>query len=104
MTQFLGFFCCKHLVSCLNTPTNCAFLMLLVDVNTNYYIGNLITFKIVVVPDSAAAQKVPAVPGLLEYRNDNKKLYVRSNETWNEIGEEKKVILMLLCHRLYCSY
>ena len=40
---------------------------------------------------------MPAVPGLLEYRKDNKKLYVRSNETWNVIGEEKKVILMLLC-------
>ena len=49
--------------------------------------------KIVVVPDSAAAQKVPPVPGLLEYRKDTKKLYVRSNETWNVIGEEKKVIL-----------
>ena len=31
--------------------------------------------KIVVVPDSAAAQKVPPVPGLLEYRKDTKKLY-----------------------------
>ena len=49
--------------------------------------------KIVVVPDSAAAQKVPPVPGLLEYRKDTKKLYVRSNETWNVIAEEKKVIL-----------
>ncbi len=51
--------------------------------------------QIVVVPDSAAAQKVPAVPGLLEYRKDTKKLYVRSNETWNAIGEENKVTLTL---------
>lgn len=42
-------------------------------------------------PNSAAAQKIPPVPGLLEYRKDTKKLYVRSNETWNAIGEEKKV-------------
>ena len=50
-----------------------------------------ISLQIVVVPDSAAAQKVPPVPGLLEYRKDTKKLYLRSNETWNVIGEEKKV-------------
>jgi hypothetical protein len=52
-----------------------------------------IPLQIVVVPDSAAAQKVPAVPGLLEYRKDTEKLYVRSNETWNAIGEENKVAL-----------
>ena len=50
-----------------------------------------ISLQIVVVPDSAAAQKVPPVPGLLEYRKDTQKLYVRSNETWNVTGEEKKV-------------
>ena len=50
-----------------------------------------ISFQIVVVPDSAAAQKVPPVPGLLEYRKDTEKLYVRSNKTWNVLGEEKKV-------------
>ena len=50
-----------------------------------------IPLQIVVVPDSAAAQKVPPVPGILEYRKDTKKLYVRSNETWNAIGEETKV-------------
>ena len=44
-----------------------------------------------VVPDSAAAQKVPPVPGILEYRKDTKELYVRSNETWNVIVDEKKV-------------
>ncbi|CAB3990904.1 Hypothetical predicted protein, partial [Paramuricea clavata] len=52
----------------------------------------LLNDGIVVVPDSAAAQKVPPVPGLLEYRKDTKKLYVRSNGTWNVIGEEKKVL------------
>jgi hypothetical protein len=50
-----------------------------------------ISLQIVVVPDSVAAKKVPPVPGLLEYRKDTQKLYVRSNETWNVIGEEKKV-------------
>jgi hypothetical protein len=34
---------------------------------------------------------VPAVPGLLEYRKDNKELYVRANETWKVIAPEKKV-------------
>jgi hypothetical protein len=34
---------------------------------------------------------VPAVPGLLEYRKDNKKLYVRENDTWEVIAQEKKV-------------
>ena len=44
-----------------------------------------------VVPDSAAAQKVPPVPGILEYRKDTEELYVRSNETWNVLVDEKKV-------------
>ena len=44
-----------------------------------------------VVPDSAAAQKVPPVPGILKYRKDTEELYVRSNETWNAIVDEKKV-------------
>ena len=56
-----------------------------------YSMHYFITLQIVVVPNSAAAQKVPPVPGLLEYRKDTKKLYLRSNETWNVIGEEKKV-------------
>ncbi len=54
-----------------------------------------IPLQIVVVPDSAAAQKVPPVPGLLEYREDTKKLYVRSNEKWNAISEENKVTLIV---------
>ena len=54
-----------------------------------------IPLQTVVVPDSIAAQKVPAVPGLLEYRKDTEKLYVRSNEKWNAIGEENKVTLIV---------
>ena len=49
--------------------------------------------KIVVVPDSSAAQKVPAVDGLLEYRKDKQELYVRSNKTWNVLARENKVRL-----------
>ena len=48
-----------------------------------------------VVPDSAAAQKVPPVPGILKYRKDTKELYVRSNETWNVIVDEKKVMTFI---------
>ncbi|CAB3988225.1 ---NA--- [Paramuricea clavata] len=59
--------------------------------------GSVVPIEIVVVPDGTAAQKIPPVPGLLEYRKDNKKLYVRSNKSWNVIGEEKKVLLNLLC-------
>ena len=44
-----------------------------------------------VVPDNAAAEKVPAIPGLLEYRKDQKKLYVRANKTWNLLTQEKEV-------------
>jgi hypothetical protein len=47
--------------------------------------------QVVAVPDALAAEKVPPVAGLLEYRKDNKKLYIRSNGTWNVIGEEQKV-------------
>ena len=52
--------------------------------------------KIVVVPDSSAAQQVPAVDGLLEYRKDKQELYVRSNETWNVLALESKVGLLKL--------
>ena len=45
--------------------------------------------KIVVVPDSSAAQKVPAVEGLLEYRKDKQELFVRSKKTWNVLAAEK---------------
>ena len=40
---------------------------------------------------------MPAVPGLLQYRKDNKKLYVRSNETWKVIAPEKKVFDHDIC-------
>ena len=46
---------------------------------------------VVVVPDKATAQKVPGIPGLLEYRKDQKKLYVRANKTWNLLTQEKEV-------------
>ena len=49
--------------------------------------------KIVGMPDSSAAQKVPAVDGLLEYRMDKQELYVRSNKTWNVLARENKVRL-----------
>ena len=49
--------------------------------------------KIVVVPDLSAAQKVPAIDGLLEYRKDKQELYVRSNKTWNVLAPENKVEL-----------
>ena len=47
-------------------------------------------------PDDAAAKKVPAVLGLLEYRKDQGKLYVRANKTWNVLTKEKQVTI----HRL----
>lgn len=45
----------------------------------------------VVVPDSETAKKLPAIPGLLQYRKDKKELYVRANKTWKVIAPEKKV-------------
>ena len=47
--------------------------------------------QIVAVPDRAAAQKVPPVAGFLVYRKDTRKLYLRSNKTWNAISEEHEV-------------
>ena len=44
-----------------------------------------------VVPDSSAAQNVPAVDGLLEYRKDEQELYIRSNKTWNVLAPKNKV-------------
>ena len=49
--------------------------------------------KIVVVPNSSAEQKVPAVDGLLEYCKDKQELYLRSNKTWNVLPQESKVQL-----------
>lgn len=49
--------------------------------------------QIVVVQDSGAARKIPAVPGLLGYRKDTEKLYLRSKDSWNVIAEEGKVTL-----------
>ncbi|XP_028396090.1 uncharacterized protein LOC114520085 [Dendronephthya gigantea] len=46
---------------------------------------------IVVLPDGADAGKVPAIPGMLEYRLDSKKLYVRANKTWSPLTQEKEV-------------
>ena len=43
------------------------------------------------VPDNVTAKKVPRIPGLLEYRKDEKKLYVRANKTWNVLTQEKEV-------------
>ena len=44
-----------------------------------------------VVPNYTAAQKVPAIDGLLEYRKDKQELYVRSNKTWNAVAQKNKV-------------
>ena len=44
-----------------------------------------------VVPDNATAKIVPAISGLLEYRKDQKKLYIRANKTWNLLTQEKEV-------------
>ncbi|CAB4004934.1 Hypothetical predicted protein [Paramuricea clavata] len=54
--------------------------------------STLLNDGIVVVPDSSAAQKVPAIDGLLEYRKDKQELYIRSNKTWNALAPENKII------------
>ena len=51
----------------------------------------MLNFKVVIVPDNKTAKKVPKIPGLLEYRLDQKKLYVRANETWNILPQEIEV-------------
>ncbi|XP_028413273.1 uncharacterized protein LOC114536122 [Dendronephthya gigantea] len=51
----------------------------------------LLNDGIIVVPDNKTVGKIPAVPGILKFRKDNQKLYVRSNERWNAIAEEKKL-------------
>ena len=47
--------------------------------------------QIVVVPDAKTSKKVPPVPGIMQYRQDEKKLYIRSNETWEVLEPERKV-------------
>ena len=47
--------------------------------------------QIVVVPDGKTNSKIPAVPGLLKYRKDTKELYIRANESWSVVAQQKKV-------------
>ena len=46
-------------------------------------------------PDNVIAKNVPEIPGLLEYRQDEKKLYLRANKTWNLLTQEKEVKLYI---------
>ena len=44
-----------------------------------------------VVSNNVTAKKVPKVPGLLQYREDLKKLFLRANKTWSLLPQEKEV-------------
>ncbi|XP_046848420.1 keratin, type II cytoskeletal 1-like isoform X1 [Xenia sp. Carnegie-2017] len=46
---------------------------------------------VVVVSDNKTAEKVPQIPGLLEFRLDQKELYVRANKSWNILPQEKEI-------------
>ena len=46
-------------------------------------------------PNNATAEKVPEIPGLLEYRKDQEELYVRANKTWNLLTQEKEVKILI---------
>ena len=46
---------------------------------------------VVIAPNNETAKKVPEIPGLLEYRKDQKKLYLRANKTWSLLAQEKEV-------------
>lgn len=61
--------------------------------------ANNYSLKIVVVPDGETAKKGPSIDGLLEYRKDNKQLYVRTNEAWSAVAQEEKVLLRLYSKR-----
>ena len=65
------------------------------SISFHVFLFLLRALKIVVVPDSSAAQKVPAVDGLLEYRKDKQELFVRSNNTWNALAQETVSIIYL---------
>ena len=53
--------------------------------------SEILFLKVVVVSNNVSAKKVPAIPGLLEYRKDQKKLYLRANKTWSLLPQEKEV-------------
>jgi hypothetical protein len=50
----------------------------------------------VVASSNVTAKKVPEIPGLLEYRQDQKKLYLRANKTWNLLAREKEVTIIFI--------
>jgi hypothetical protein len=70
-------------------------------IKNSYLLLNIISkttfLQIVVVPDDETSKKVPKVPGLLKYRKDTKELYVRANESWCVVAQEKKVSNKNMC-------
>ena len=49
------------------------------------------SLKTITVSDKESFEKIPNVPGLISYREDNQQLYVSQGSQWKALGSEEKV-------------
>ena len=57
-------------------------------------IATLRTFfciQVAVVPDNRSMNKLPKIEGLLSYRSDDSKLYLKEKAQWRELATQKQV-------------
>ena len=54
-------------------------------------ISELLSLQTLLVKNKEGFNKLPPLPGMLSYREDNEKLYVNKGDKWDEIGSEKEV-------------
>ena len=56
-----------------------------------------LNFKVAVASNTQTLQKLPHIEGLLSYRADNRKLYLRGKDHWNMIANDGEVRRMAYC-------
>ena len=61
-------------------------------------ITNNFLFQTLLVKNKESFKNLPPVQGMLSYREDNEKLYVKKGSKWDEIGSEKEVSVFLKIH------
>ena len=52
-------------------------------------------FQTLLVKNKESFNNLPPVEGMLSYREDNEKLYVKKGKKWDEIGSENEVSVII---------
>ena len=55
-------------------------------------------FQTLLVKNKESFNNLPPVPGMISYREDNEKLYVKKGNKWDEIGSEEEASIFLKTH------